>query len=77
MSAAQPNAILAQADALIRTLDTSFRDQIVEAAYADAEQIARRAVNQSGARRFDLDRWVDRLVTSRVFGLPIMLLMLA
>ncbi|HJW84687.1 MAG TPA: nucleoside recognition domain-containing protein, partial [Anaerolineae bacterium] len=47
------------------------------AAYADAEQIARRAVNQSGARRFDLDRWVDRLVTSRVFGLPIMLLMLA
>ena len=68
--------ILARADALQRALDTSFRDQIVEAAYADAERMARRAVSRAGERRFDLDQWIDRLLTSRVFGLPIMLLML-
>ena len=33
--------ILAQADALKRTLDVSFRDKIVESIYADAESIAR------------------------------------
>ncbi len=69
--------ILARADALQRTLDKSFRDQIVEAAYADAEHIARRAVQRTGERRLELDQWIDRILTSRVFGLPIMLLLLA
>ena len=72
-----PETILARADALQRALDTSFRDQIVEAAYADAENIARRAVSRAGERRYDLDQWIDRVITSRVFGLPIMALMLA
>ncbi len=68
--------ILAQADALRRTLDTAFRDQVVEAAYADAAQIAHRAAYHTGEQRFDFDQWLDRLVTSRLWGLPIMLLLL-
>ncbi len=64
----QPEAILAKADALQRALGTSFRDQIVEAAYTDAEKIAHRAVHRTGERHFDLDQWIDRIVTSRVLG---------
>jgi ferrous iron transport protein B len=49
----------------------------MESIYTDAAKIAERSVTPSGSRpRFDLDRTIDRLVTSRVFGFPIMLLLL-
>ena len=45
--------------------------------YSEAARIADRAVTRDGEhRRFDLDARLDRLVTSRVFGFPLMLLML-
>jgi ferrous iron transport protein B len=48
----------------------------MEAIYTDAAAIADRAVTRPGEKpRFDLDRTIDRLVTSRVWGFPLMLLM--
>ncbi|HEY4667624.1 MAG TPA: ferrous iron transport protein B [Anaerolineales bacterium] len=58
--------------------DGNRHGQSVEATYAEAARIAARAVRQSGAQpRFDLDRAIDRIVTSRIWGFPIMLLLLA
>jgi ferrous iron transport protein B len=50
----------------------------MESLYAEAAQIADRAVTRPGqAPRFDLDRTIDRLVTSRRWGFPIMILLFA
>ena len=55
----------------------NLHDSLMEAIYTDAARIADRAVSRSGTRpRFDLDRNIDRLVTSRWLGFPLMLLML-
>ncbi|MFQ5854721.1 MAG: nucleoside recognition domain-containing protein [Anaerolineae bacterium] len=73
----KPQDILARADALQHALDVSFRDRMVQAIYADAEQIAARAVRSADNRVWDLDQRTDRILTSPVWGLPIMLLGLA
>jgi ferrous iron transport protein B len=50
----------------------------MEAIYTDAAEIADRAVTRSGAKpRFDLDRAIDNIVTSRVWGFPLMILLFA
>ncbi len=81
MSAGQPDTasrtLLARADALRRGLAGNFRDELVQAIYADAEKIARRAVRGSGDTRLRLDEKLDRLITSRLLGLPIMAGLLA
>jgi len=73
----QPNDVLARAEALRHSLSAGFRDETVKSIYNEAERIAQRAVHAGGGRRWDLDQRIDRLVTSPVFGLPIMLLLLA
>lgn len=45
--------------------------------YAEAERIARRAVQAQDGRAPDLDQRIDRIVTSPVFGLPTMLVLLS
>lgn len=72
-----PTELLARADALRQSISGNFRDQVVEAMYADAEAVAQRAVKPKGTRRWVWDQQLDRLVTSPIFGLPIMLLILA
>jgi len=55
-----------------------FHEQIVEDIYAEAAHIAGRAVTRPGeTQRFDLDRAIDRVVTSRVWGFPIMIALFA
>ena len=73
----QPNDVLARAEALRHSLSAGFRDETVKSIYNEAERIAQRAVHTGDERRWDLDQRIDRLVTSPVFGLPIMLLLLA
>lgn len=69
--------IVATATALRRELGSDFNEQLMEAIYTDAARIANRAVTHPDERpRFDLDRTIDHLVTSRVWGFPIMLLLL-
>ncbi len=71
-----PNDVFAKAEALRGTLSTGFRDEIVKSLYNEAETITRRAVKVATDKKYDLDQKVDRIVTSPVFGLPIMLIML-
>ncbi|OGG43520.1 MAG: iron transporter FeoB [Candidatus Handelsmanbacteria bacterium RIFCSPLOWO2_12_FULL_64_10] len=72
-----PDEILSSAATLRWEVGANLHDAVMEAIYTDASQIADRAVARSGQRpRFDLDRAIDRLVTSRWTGFPIMILML-
>jgi ferrous iron transport protein B len=59
-------------------LPADFHDIVTQHAYGVAEGIARR-VQKTGLARvgFTFDRKLDRLLTSRVFGFPLMLLILA
>ncbi|GAB4569814.1 MAG: nucleoside recognition domain-containing protein [Anaerolineales bacterium] len=72
----QPNDVLAKAEALRNNLSTGFRDEIVKSLYTEAEKIARRAVKTTDDKKYDFDQKVDRLVTSPIVGLPIMLILL-
>jgi ferrous iron transport protein B len=72
-----PQDVLSQAKTLRGTLGSGFRDEIVKSLYNEAEQIAARAVQSKGNHKYDLDQKIDRLVTSPILGLPIMLLILA
>jgi ferrous iron transport protein B len=54
-----------------------FHQKLMEVIYTEAARLADRATTRTGEKpRFDWDRTVDRLVTSRTFGFPLMLLML-
>jgi len=51
-----------------------FHDALAEELYTEAARIADRATTVDGkARRFDIDRMIDELVTSRWLGFPVML----
>ncbi|MEJ5224001.1 MAG: hypothetical protein WHV44_06045, partial [Anaerolineales bacterium] len=69
--------ILQKAEALRGGLSSGFRDEIVKSLYAEAEHMARRAVKTASDKKYDLDQRIDRIVTSPIYGLPIMLGMLA
>jgi ferrous iron transport protein B len=81
MSTAAPvtaRDVLATAETLRWEVGGTFHEHLMEAIYTDAARIADRAVTRPDKPpRFDLDRTIDRLVTSRTWGFPIMLLLLA
>jgi ferrous iron transport protein B len=58
-------------------LSPDFHDSLTASGYHHAQRIARE-VTLTGAKRvkFDIDRTLDRLLTSRWFGFPMMLLIL-
>ena len=54
----------------------NIHERVVEAIYTDAARIADRAVTRPDKKpRFDLDRTIDRLVTSKIWGFPLMVLL--
>ncbi len=72
----QKEDILTTAQSLRWELGGDFHEQLMEALYSDAARIADKVVTRPGERpRFNLDRTIDRLVTSRVTGFPIMILL--
>jgi ferrous iron transport protein B len=72
-----PENILAFAQEQRWKIGANFHEQLMEATYTEAARIADRAVTRPGEKpRFDLDRSLDRLITSRVWGFPIMILLL-
>ncbi len=78
MTSAIGAEVLATATAMRWEFGGNLHEQLVEAIYADAARIAERAVTRPDQKpRFDLDRTIDRVVTSRIWGFPIMLLALA
>ncbi len=70
-------ALLGRAAALRDQLDRPCADQLVEALYAHAEDIADRVVSRPGGVRPDWQRKIDRIVTHPLGGLPLMLALLA
>jgi len=75
---ASVEVILATADRLRRQVGTQFHERLAESIYAEAARLADRAVTRPGAKpRFDLDRAIDRVVTSRRWGFPLMALLFA
>ncbi|MRS02239.1 ferrous iron transporter B [bacterium] len=72
-----PQDILDQAEALRPQLSSGFRDEIVQSMYQEAARITNRAVHSIGNKKWDFDQKIDRLVTSPLTGLPIMLILLA
>ena len=77
MSQSAAAAALQRAAELRDSLGVSFRDEAVRSIYSEASRIAARAATTTNARRADLDQRIDRIVTSPIYGLPIMGLMLA
>jgi ferrous iron transport protein B len=68
--------LLSAAQALRWEVGSDFHEKLMESIYADAAHIADRAVARPGEKpRFDLDRTIDRLVTSRLWGFPLMILL--
>jgi ferrous iron transport protein B len=76
-AAATAPEILSEAATLRRSLQAGFREEVVTSLYGEVERITRRAVRDNGARPLELDQRIDRIVTSRTLGLPLMLGVLA
>jgi len=77
LSANDPENLLALAQALRAEVGTEYHDRLMESIYTDAAQIADHAVTRDGqGRRLYFDRLLDRALTSRVWGFPIMVLLL-
>lgn len=73
---AGPQAILDTATRLRWQLRGNFHESLMEAMYTEASRIADRAVSYPDRPpRFNLDRTIDRLVTSRIWGFPLMILL--
>lgn len=72
-----PDDILAAAQALRWEVGGDFHEHLMESIYTDAANIADRAVTRPDEKpRFDFDRTLDRILTSRLWGFPMMLLLL-
>ena len=72
------DSILQTADNLRWQVGQNFHEKLMEDIYTNAAQLADRAVTRPGDKpRFDMDRSIDRIVTSRVWGFPMMILMFA
>ena len=74
----EADSILATAQRWRREIPGDLHEHVVEAIYNQAATIADRAVSRPGrAARPTLDRTIDRIVTSRLWGFPIMILLFA
>ncbi len=70
--------ILSAASSARWDLGTEFHDTIIESIYADASRIAKKTVKQLGDKEaYSFDMKIDKIVTSRWLGFPLMFLMLA
>lgn len=76
--AAPAEEILREAQQWRQRIPGDLHEHFVEAIYAQAARLTSRAVTRPGqAARPTLDRTIDRIVTSRVWGFPMMLLLFA
>jgi len=73
----RPEEVLEAAARLRDRFQESFRDQLVASFYQQAQRIAREVVRPVAEGRASWDERIDRIVTSRRYGLPVMLALLA
>jgi ferrous iron transport protein B len=70
-------AIIAEANKLRWELGENFHDTLMENIYQHANEIARKAVKYPDAKQaFSFDRTLDKILTSKYLGFPIMFIML-
>jgi ferrous iron transport protein B len=70
--------IIALSNDLRWKIGDDFHDNLAEGIYADASDIAENSVTtENTKKRFRLDSKIDKIVTSRTWGFPIMFLLLA
>lgn len=70
--------LIALANDLRWEIGEGFHDQLAEGIYADAHAISAQAVNKEGNKKhFRLDSRIDQIVTSRIWGFPIMFFILS
>ena len=70
--------VLRIADEYHKILGDSYRNDLVEAIYAQATTLINASVSTDfSARSFRVDRAIDRVVTHKIWGFPIMFLLLA
>ncbi len=70
------NTLLSKAAALRSSVSEQVHEKIVEDIYAEATRICEKVViRPDKPAAFNLDRTIDRLVTSRIFGFPLMILL--
>lgn len=70
--------IMANVESLRWQIGRDFHDKVMEDIYTDASRLADRAVTRPDEKaRFDLDHTIDKIVTSRIWGFPLMIVMLA
>ena len=71
------NQLLDRSQTLREETGRDFHDHLMESIHVEAGRIADRAVVREGTgARLEFDRTLDRLLTSRIWGFPLMLLML-
>ncbi|MBT3321355.1 MAG: ferrous iron transporter B [Anaerolineae bacterium] len=69
--------ILSTAQTLRWEVGIDFHEKVTESIYTDAARIADRATTRPEEKpRFDFDRKLDQILTSRVWGFPLMLALL-
>ena len=72
-----PEQLVTNAESLRWKVGSDFHQELMETMYAEAARLAKRAVvYPDKSSRFDLDRTIDRIITSRMWGFPMMLIML-
>lgn len=72
------DSLLNTAARLRESVGANLHDAITESIYEQAARITDRAVTRDEEKaRLALDQWVDRILTSRLWGFPVMFLMFA
>jgi ferrous iron transport protein B len=72
------NSIIELSNELRWQIGDDFHDNLTESIYADAADIVKDTVQvDNSKKRFRLDTKIDKIVTSKIFGFPIMFLILA
>lgn len=72
------NKILNISNDLKWEIGEGFHDKLTEGIYADAANIAQNSVHKKGAKKhFRFDRGLDKIVTSKLWGFPIMVAILS
>ncbi|MGH0053881.1 MAG: nucleoside recognition domain-containing protein [Sphaerochaetaceae bacterium] len=72
------DTIVKQAESLRWELGNDFHEKVSEELYNHATKMTERAVTRPGeTSKFSFDRKIDKIVTSRIWGIPIMILLLA
>ncbi len=70
--------IINNAHLLRQEIGEHFYDTVMESIYSEAASIAKRSVHKHDDKAtYTLDKTIDRIVTSKVFGFPIMIALLA